>query len=300
MQLLRALIRESLLLEGIEMISYSSLDDLIKKIDARLRSIFETAKRDVKMQHPEHAKVLDRTRFVPVYDGTDVPLGVLDDDMSFAQFLSKCDGLFSGTRLGVQCRADGNKADPPTHNAMYLDVMGSLGLDDVPQSGNFSWSHDEFIRGIISHEFAHAIDALSQFTKDGKIRDVEEAVLLDLFDMDAVHDKETGKDNVTERMRAAGASDRDIEIAVGNFSIIWDDAHTWFESEIERSALAIQLATALDKAGITGPDFIRSNLIEIENEIDLTIINSGLLGLMYGTLSSSGADGIEQIQDAVL
>jgi hypothetical protein len=300
MQLLRSLIRECLLLEGKEEIKYNSMEDLLAKIDTKIWACFEKVRSDVKKSHPNLSKILDRTKFVPVYEGTPVPPGVLDEDDAYAQFVSKCDGLFSGTHLGIECRASGNNASPPTHNAMYLDVMLSLPLSDIPESGTFYWSHDDYICSIMSHEFSHAIDDLSQFNGDGKIEDVQEDVLLSLFDTDALEDIEVGKSNLSDRMKSAGSNEKDIETKVSNFSGTWEQVQSWLSKEYERAALAIQLATALDKAGMTGRDFIGSNLESIEGEIDESIISEDFITLMYGILSSDGIDGIESIKDAVL
>ena len=319
MQILRQLIREQILIEsdpatssrhegGWILIRYSSAQDLAEKLIPYVQVAWEKSRNEALRLYPEHKKVIERTRFVPFIRGvTQIPDAIFhretDDSGSWAvaQFISKCNNLFTKSRIGVSCRAEGNLENPPTHNAIYLGIKEFFNItkeNDKP--GSMWFTGDDKIREAILHEFAHAIDMLSGVVGKGKLRNISSAEIDALIDDEALIDKEVGMQRVEDRMIAAGASDHLIDLAINNYSIYWDKLISWFSNDVEYTAAIIQFATVLSEKGVTGRDFIGSNIFDMNQELGSDILSHQVQFLLYGILEDSGIDEIEKIQDEIL
>ena len=299
MNLLRQTIRLILKESTSTAISYTTHEDLLQKIKPLVDQAWLKVQADSVRRHPDHAIVLQRTRFVPVYPGTPLPKGVLSDANQAGELVSKCDDLFAKTRLGTKCRADGNLANPPTHNALYIDIIKCLNINALPTSGTYNYSESS-IMSLMSHELAHGIDRLSSVAGSDQIRDMASGVIDDLFNSEAVNDKQEFLSQLEDRMIRAGAPDHDIDGALAVGGPAWDHYKAWFSNKNERVALAIQLANALDQASISGNDFISSNVYQVRNEIPNDVLSQDLIYVMYGLLADDIDDEVEQIQSLTL
>jgi hypothetical protein len=235
--------------------------------------------------------------------GDPKPKGVLSGEYEIqtAEFVSKCDDLFATSRAGTKCRAEGNLANPPTHNAAYLDVEKALGISSLPASGVYRWTPSN-VSDILMHELTHAVDILSSVTQGDQIRDSQDIVVTDLFDWDAMGDRQEFLDQLEDRLIRAGGSDDRIDDLLRFGSGAWDHyiGAKWLTKRNEQVAVSISLASLLDEMGISGPDFIRLNLADDPITDDASgIIDYALVVLMYGLLDEEGAIGLEGIKGKI-
>jgi hypothetical protein len=300
---LSTLVRSLLLEEATRDVRYSSLEGLRDSLRSLIDSVWEGVREDAISRFPSHEVVLRRTRLVQVFSGADpVPPGVLrDTDSQGAEFVSKCDDLFATTRGGTKCRAEGNLANPPTHNAVYLDVSGVLGLSSAPKSGTFRFRPD-LVSDLLMHELSHAVDRLSSVVGGDRIRDSHASVVEEMFDDGAMRDRDTYLQQFEDRLIQAGGSDEGVARMMTAAGGRWDYyvGSGWLTRQRERVAAAIQLSSLLDQMGITGPEFLEMNLADDVGAQDEArgVIDFNVLLVLYGVLDSEGVDGLEQISDA--
>jgi len=298
--LVRSVLSES---AGERDIPYGSRQELYDALRPLVVQAWEEVREGAIRRFPSHAVVLGRTRFVPLFTSRDRRpswLRMGSDDLA-AKFVSQCDDLFATTRAGTQCRAAGNLADPPTHNAVYLDVVRSLGLDGLPPRGSYRWWAVD-ISDILMHEIAHAVDSLSSVVSGEQIRDSQDTVVGDIFDPDALGDKRHFMDQVEDRLIRSGASDDGIDGFLLGASRGWDHYvdSGWLRRRGEQVAILIQLVSYLDSVGVPASDFL---LMDFEDP-RLSAASAGLIDwtlvqVLYGLIDEEGVIGLEGIRGEI-
>lgn len=283
-------------------VRYSSPSHLRDVLRPLLSSAWEDVRAEAIRRFPQHRVVLGRTRFVPIMPGDPKPKGVLSGEYEIqtAEFVSKCDDLFATTRAGTKCRAEGNLANPPTHNAIYADMVKILGLSGIPASGVFRWKPDD-LEEILTHEMSHAIDRLSSVVQGEQIRDSQDQVVADIFDWDALKDRSHFMDQVEDRLIQAGASDDEIDRMLAGFGDAWDHyvKSGWLLRRGEQVATAIQLVSVLNTLGVSGKEFLEMNIADGSGDLSAACrgtLDYGIAMVYYGVLDDAGVIGLEGIR----
>ena len=287
-------------------IRYSSHAHLREVLRPLLQAAWEDARDDMISRFPAHRVVLGRTRFVPHYPGDPKPKGVFEiyDGNVVGQFLSQCDDLFATSRAGTKCRASGNLANPPTHNAVYLDVDKILHIKKLPGSGEINFFPSS-VTDILRHEMLHAIDILSSVTHGDQIRDSQDVVLTELINWEALKSKQELLDQIEDRLIRAGGSDDGITEFLGHASQYWDHyvGGKWLTKRNELVAVVMALSSILEDMGLTGPEFLGLNIADESDEIKTAssgVLDYPIVMLMYGIIDEGGAVGLDGIRKSAL
>ena len=285
-------------------IPYGSRQELYDALRPLVVQVWEGVRESAIRRFPSHAVVLGRTRFVPLFTSRDSRpswLKMGSSGIVNAEFVSQCDDLFATTRAGTRCRASGNLADPPTHNAVYLDVVRSLGLDGLPPRGSYRW-RGVGIEDTLMHEIAHAVDSLSSVVRGEQIRDSQDTVVGDIFDPDALGDKRHFMDQVEDRLIRSGASDDGIDRFLLGASRGWDHYvdSGWLRGRAEQVAILIQLVSYLDSVGVPASDFLRMDFEDPRlSAASAGLIDWALVCVLYGLIDEEGVIGLEGIRGEI-